>query len=83
MADNIYKINLTGDQINARLQLIDGNSTSVQVKTKEVSTTEGKLATQDYVKNYVDTSKVKINSGTEDLVDGVSKLESGHLYLVY
>jgi hypothetical protein len=82
MADNIYKINLTGDQINARLQLIDGNSTSVQVKTKEVSTTEGKLATQDYVKNYVD-NKVVITSGTKDLVDGESKLESGHLYLVY
>lgn len=82
MADNIYKINLTGDQINARLQLIDGNSTSVQVNTKEVSTTEGKLATQDYVKNYVDT-KVVITSGKDDLVDGVSKLESGHLYLVY
>lgn len=76
MADNIYKINLTGDQINARLQLIDGNSTSVQVKTKELSTTEGKLATQDYVKSL-------ITSGTEDLEDGVSKLESGKLYLVY
>jgi hypothetical protein len=83
MSDTIYKINLTGDQINARLQLIDGDNTSVQVKTKEVSTTEGKLATQDYVKNYVDTTKVVITSGNQDLEDGVSKLESGKLYLVY
>ena len=79
MADTEYKyksLKFTSDEIEAKLDLIEGNGASAKINAGEVTTSNGTLATEAFVEDYV---AAKIQAGNSV----PTELASGTLYIVY
>lgn len=56
MADTKYPLSLTGEQIDARLQLIDGDNSSVRINANKITTTNSTLVTQADLKSATESN---------------------------
>ncbi len=56
MADTKYKLTLTGEQIDTRLQLFDGDSSSVRINSNRVTTANSTLVTQADLKSATESN---------------------------
>ena len=79
MADNQYKqLKFTGDEIDAKLTLISGDSSSAQINSNKINTNNGTLATEDYVNDSIEAipSATESNDGlmTKELVEKLNSI---------